>query len=177
VVTYVYNYLIISSTWNSDFFRFTLPNVSNMTPNILLCQSENDLKKHFEHDFIAHIDGSKTSTLRQFYEAVENVLEIPDFGKTLDDLNDALNDLGWLEDERIILYITDTSAFISKERDPAKMASVLNVMDATAEDWKWVSDDEAANRKEIIIVFEDGERIRKILTKEAIDFRLLSELS
>jgi len=147
-----------------------------MTPNILLCQSENELKKRFENDFIAHIDGSKNSTLRQFYEAVEDVLEIPNFGRTLDDLNEALNDLGWLEDERIILYITDTDTFISKERDPAKMASILNVLDATAEDWKWVSDEEVADKKEVIIVFEDGERIRKILMKEAIDFKTLSEL-
>ncbi len=148
-----------------------------MTPNILICQSENDLEKHFKNDFVAHVDGAKTSTLRQFYEAVEDVLEIPDFGRTLDDLNDALNDLGWLEDERIILYITDTNAFISKERDPAKMASVLNILDATAEDWKWVNDAETADKKELIIVFEDGERIRKILTKEAIDFRQLSEIA
>lgn len=147
-----------------------------MTPNILLCQSENELKNCFEKDFIAHIDGSKTSTLRQFYEAIEDVLEIPNFGRTLDDLNEALNDLGWLEDERIILYITDTDTFISKERDPAKMASILNVLDATAEDWKWIGDDDDADKKEIVIIFEDSERIRKILMKEAIDFKTLSEL-
>lgn len=148
-----------------------------MTPNIFLCQSENDLKKQFGKDFIAHIDGGKTVTLRQFYESVEDVLEIPNFGRTLDDLNDALNDLGWLEDERIVLYITDTNAFVSKERDPAKMASVLNVLDATAEDWKWVSYEEIADKKELVIVFEHSERIQKILTKEAIDFALLGELS
>ena len=147
-----------------------------MTPNLLLSRSENDLKKHFGTDFIAHIDGSQTATLRQFYEAVEDVLEIPNFGRTLDDLNDALNDLGWLEDQRIVLYITNTNTFVSKERDPAKMASVLNVLDATAEDWKWPADDEIADKKEIIIVLEDSERIRKILAKEAIDFALLSEL-
>jgi len=147
-----------------------------MTPNILLCQSENDLKKHFADDFIAHINGAEATTLRTFYEAMENVLEIPDFGLTLDDLNEALNDLQWLEDERIVLYVTDTRALISKERDPAKMASVLNVLDATAEDWKWLDDDEVADKKEIVIVFEDSERIRKVLTKENIDFAMLSEL-
>lgn len=147
-----------------------------MTPNMFLCQSENDLKKHFKNDFIAHIDGNKTATLRQFYEAIEDVLEIPDFGRTLDDLNDALNDLRWLEDERIVLYITGTDAFINKERDPAKMASVLNVLDATAEDWKWVNDEEIADKKEIVVVFEDGERIQKILAKEAIDVAQLSEI-
>lgn len=147
-----------------------------MTPNILLCQSEKDLQKHFGDDFIAHINGAEATTLRTFYEAMENVLEIPDFGLTLDDLNDALNDLRWLEDERIVLYVTDTKALISKERDPAKMASVLNVLEATAEDWKWLDDDEIADKKEIVIVFEDSERIRKVLTSENIDFAMLSEL-
>ncbi len=148
-----------------------------MTPNILLCQSENDLKKHFKDDFIAHIDGGKTSTLRQFYEVMEDVLEIPDFGRTLDDLNDALNDLGWLEDERVVLYITNTNSFVMKERDPAKMASVLNVLDATAEDWKWISEEEKTDKKELIVVFEYSERIQKILQKEDIAFALLNHLS
>ena len=114
-------------------------------------------------------------TLRQFYEAMEAILEIPDFGHTLEDLNDALNDLRWLEDNRIVLYITNTNDFISKERDPAKMASVLNVLDATAEDWKWVDDEESADKKEIIIVFSESARIREILTKEEMGFKRLSD--
>ncbi|QJW92066.1 barstar family protein [Spirosoma taeanense] len=147
-----------------------------MNPNILLSQSESELERHFSADFIAHIDGRQTTTLRQFYEAIADLLEIPDFGFTLEALNDALNDLGWLEDERIVLYITNTADFISKERDPAKMSSVLNVLDATAEDWKWVDDDEQADRKEIIIVFEDSPRIRKLLDQESIDYKLMAEL-
>ena len=146
-----------------------------MTPNIVLCRSETDLEKYFSNDFIAHIDGSIAMTLRQFYEAIEAILEIPDFGHTLEDLNDALNDLRWLEDNRIVLYITNTNDFISKERDPAKMASILNVLDATAEDWKWVDDEESADKKEIIIVFSESDRIRKILVKEEIGFKRLSD--
>lgn len=145
-----------------------------MTPNIFISKSESELEAHFADDFIAHFDGKKTVTLRQFYEEIADLLEIPDFGYNLDALNDSLNDLQWLEDERIVLYITNTSEFISKERDPAKLASVLSILDATAEDWKWVDDDELPDQKEIVIVFEDSPRIQKLLDQEGIDFAFLS---
>ncbi|GAB3546814.1 barstar family protein [Spirosoma fluminis] len=148
-----------------------------MTPNILISQSESELEKHFSTSFIAHIDGKKTLTLRQFYEEIADLLEISDFGFNLDALNDALNDLQWLEDEQIVIYFTNTNDLISKERDPAKMGSVLNILDATAEDWKWVDDeDDLADKKEIVIVFEDSPRIKKLLDQENIDYALMSEL-
>ena len=147
-----------------------------MTPNIFISQHERDLQAHFSTDFIAHIDGKSAVSLRQFYEAIAELLEFPEgFGFSLEDLNDSLNDLQWLEDERIILYFTNTNELISKERDPNKVGSVLNVLDATAEDWKWIEEDET-DKKELIVVFEDSPRIRKMLEKESIDYALLSEL-
>jgi RNAse (barnase) inhibitor barstar len=148
-----------------------------MTPNILVCQSERELEAHFADWFIAHVDGKKASTLRAFYEEIADVLEFPDsFGFNLDALNDALNDLQWLEDERIVLYFTNTVDLIGKERDPVKMASVFNVLDATAEDWKWLDDDELSDKKEIVVVFEDSSRVRSILEKEQIDFKAIADL-
>ncbi len=148
-----------------------------MTPNILICQSERELEARYANEFIAHIDGQKTLTLRQFYEEMADLLEIPDFGFTLEALNDSLNDLQWLEDKRIVLYFTNTNELISKERDPAKVGSVLNILDVTAEDWKWTDDEESLDKKEIVVVFEDSPRIRKMLEKESIDYALLSELN
>jgi hypothetical protein len=145
-----------------------------MTPNILISQSERELEARYADYFIAHVDGQRATTLRQFYEQVAEVLEIPDFGFTLEALNDSLNDLQWLEDERIVLYITNTNSLISKERDPAKVGNVLNILDATAEDWKWV-EDESTDKKVFVIVFEDSPRIRKMLEMEGIDFGMLSE--
>lgn len=148
-----------------------------MTPNIFISKSEGELEKHFSDYFIAHIDGQKTVTLRQFYQEMADLLEIPDFGFNLDALNDSLNDLQWLEDEQIVLYFTNTNDLVSKERDPAKMGSILNILDATAEDWKWVDDeDEITDKKEIVIVFEDSPRIRTMLDKENIDYSSLAEL-
>ena len=146
-----------------------------MTPNILICRSEHELEAHYADYFIAHVDGGKATTLRQFYEEMADLLEIPDFGFTMDALNDALNDLQWLDDKQIVLYFTNTNELISKERDPAKLGSILNLLDATAEDWKWV-DDESVDQKDITIVFEDSPRIRKILEQENINFMMLSAL-
>ena len=149
-----------------------------MTPNILLSQSERQLEDRFGDWFIAHLPGEDVQTLRQFYEEMADVLEFPDgFGVNLDALNEALNDLQWLEDDRIVLYFTRTDLLISKERDPAKLASVLNVLDATAEDWKWTDDSDLADRKELVVVFEDSPRIRQLLEKEHIDFQSMADLA
>jgi len=139
-------------------------------PNVFLLTSESQLEAGFADYFIAHIDGQKTVTLRQFYEEIADLLEFPTFGFNLDALNDALNDLQWLEDNRIVLYFTNTTDLISKERDPAKLSSVLNILDATAEDWKWADDDDLVDKKELVLVFEDSARIRTLLEKENIDF-------
>jgi hypothetical protein len=147
-----------------------------MTPNFLICQSERELEARYAQDFIANVDGKHALTLRQFYEEMADLLEIPNFSFTLEALNDALNDLQWLEDKRVVLYFTNTNELISKERDPAKLGSVLNILDATAEDWKWVDEDETLDKKEIVVVFEDSPRIRKALDTESIDYALMSSL-
>lgn len=149
------------------------------TPNIWLSQSENDLESHFGDSsyLIAHIDGAKAVTLRQFYEEIAEVLEFPVSGYNLDALNDSLNDLQWLEDEKIVLYITNTDRWISKERDPIKLASILQILDATAEDWKWVESDEMMDRKDLTIVLENSERIEQLVKTEGMAYGLLSERS
>ena len=141
-----------------------------MSPNILICKTESELQAQFSTDFIVNIDGKKALTLRQFYEVIAYLLEIPDFGFTLDDLSDSLSDLHWLDENRIVLYFTNTEIFMSKERDPAKIAGVINTLDAVAEDWKWV-EDELKDEKEIIMVFEDSQRILKILEQESINYK------
>jgi hypothetical protein len=146
------------------------------SPNIWISQSEADLEQQFGTPdyFIAHIDGAKAITLRQFYEEIADVLEFPLATFNLDALNDTLNDLQWLEDEKIVLYITNTESFIGKERDPAKLGSVLQILDATAEDWKWVETDDLMDRKEFYVVLEESERIHKLLKNELMSYNYLS---
>ena len=143
-----------------------------MSPNILICKSERELKAQFSDDFIANIDGKKALTLRQFYEEIAYLLDIPDFGFTLDELSDSLSDLQWLDENRIVIYFTNTEIFMSRERDPAKIAGVISTLDAVAEDWKWV-EEEMDDEKEIIIIFEDSDRITKILDQESINYEIM----
>lgn len=147
-----------------------------MSPNILICTSERELKTLFSDDFIANIDGRKALTLRQFYEEVAYLLDIPDFGFTLDELSDSLSDLQWLEENRIVLYFTNTEIFMSRERDPAKIVGVISTLDAVAEDWKWVEDD-FSDEKEIVIIFEDSDRVRKLLDQESINYKMMDSLN
>ena len=146
-----------------------------MAANFILSSSESALADRFSDHFVAHIDGSKARTLRQFYDQITDVLEFPHFGNNLDALNDALNDLQWLEDEKIVLYFTNTDQLISQERDPKKIASVLAILEATAEDWKWVGDDETdlADKKEFSVVFEKSPRIESLMVQEGIAFDLV----
>ncbi|MCY7360208.1 MAG: barstar family protein [Rudanella sp.] len=148
-------------------------------PNIWLSQSEEDLEKQFGGSdfFIAHLDGGKIPTLRQFYEEVADVLEFPLLTYNLDALNDSLNDLQWLEDKKIVLYLTNTESLLRRERDPLKLSSIIQILDATAEDWKWVESDEGTDRKEFYIVLEASSRIGELLKRELIEFGYLNERS
>jgi RNAse (barnase) inhibitor barstar len=140
---------------------------------LILSNSEAALADRFPDHFVAHIDGSKARTLRQFYAEIADVLEFPaSFGSSLDDLNDALNDLQWLDDERIVLYFTNTDQLVSQERDPKKMASVLAMLEATVEDWKWMTDDDEdlADHREFNVVFEKSDRIETLLREEGVAF-------
>lgn len=145
-----------------------------MSPNILICKSEQEIEAQFFNDFIVNIDGKKVVTLRQFYEEAAYLLEIPNFGFTLDDLSDSLSDLQWLEETRIVMYFTNTDTLMSKERDPVKILGVISTLDAVAEDWKWVEDD-SSDEKEIIIVFEYSDRILNLLEKESINYQIMSQ--
>ncbi|WP_018618885.1 barstar family protein [Spirosoma luteum] len=147
-----------------------------MSPNILICNSERELEAQFSNDFIVNIDGKKALTLRQFYEEAAYLLEIPNFGFTLDELSDSLSDLQWLEENRIVLYFTNTEIFMSKERDPAKILGVINTLDAVAEDWKWVEDG-LNDEKEIVIIFEHSNRILNLLEEESINYKNIDPLN
>lgn len=148
-----------------------------MNPNILLTQSMQDVARLSDYAVI-EIDGQQSKTLRQFYEHIAKVLEFPDyFGFNLDSLDELLNDLDWIEDEKLALHFTHTDALISQERDPKKLASLLNLLDATAEDWKWLDDDDEVSKKELVMVFDESPRIRQLLDQEGIAYARIADKS
>jgi hypothetical protein len=110
-------------------------------------------------------------TLRDFYEELAEQLEFPTyFGFNLDSLDECLNDLSWLGDKKIVIYISDSANFLATERNPEKLETLLDQLDATCEDWHWVDDDDEIPPKELIIAFSESERIKSILVDLGIGF-------
>ena len=146
-----------------------------MNPNLYVVQSASDVASFSDDYAIIEIDGRQSKTLRQFYEHVAKMMEFPDyFGFTLDSLDELLNDLDWVEDEKIALHFTHTDQLISQERDPKKLASLFNLLDASAEDWKWVDEEDGIDKKELIILVDESHRISQLLEQEGIAHTLVS---
>jgi hypothetical protein len=99
-------------------------------------------------------------------------MKFPDYsGKNLDALDEMLNDLEWIEEQKVIIYIDHSSEWLSKEKSEEKILSVIDIFDATAEDWKWLDEEEEGiAKKELQIVFQDSERIRALLEDQEIPF-------
>lgn len=133
-------------------------------PNFVIT---NNLEKYENEFLITEIDGKKASTLRGFYEEIADALAFPEeFGFTLESFDDMFNNLSWLEEDKIIVYISDSEHFIEKERNPNKLATLLDFLDGTCEDWRWDEDEP----REIIFAFSESERMREILEKQGISY-------
>jgi hypothetical protein len=122
---------------------------------------------------IANIDGLKAHTLRGFYEEVAKALSFPEyFGFNLDSFDEMLNDLSWFEQTKIAIYITNSESFVEKERNPDKLPTLLDLLDATCEDWEWSDDEDERPKKELIIAFSPSERITKLLDSQEISYEV-----
>jgi RNAse (barnase) inhibitor barstar len=119
---------------------------------------------------VIEIDSKSCMTLKDFYEVIAKKLYFPDyFGFNMDSLDELLNDLSWIEDSRLALYFTHTEHFLINERSDDKVLSLLDMLDAICEDWKWMEEegdpdaDDFIPKKSLLIGFENGHRIDEIL--------------
>jgi RNAse (barnase) inhibitor barstar len=119
----------------------------------------------FPADFgILEIDAKRVSTLREFYEVLAQTMDFPDhFGFNLDSLDELLNDLSWIEDEKIGIYFSNSENFLQKERNETKILTLLDLLDATCEDWKWL--DAETDKKSLLFGFDKSDRIENLLNK------------
>ncbi len=137
----------------------------------LIIADQPELSEDFS---IAEIDGSTVTTLRKFYEVMARTLDFPDyFGFNLDSLDELLNDLSWIENEKLAIHILRSEEFLIQERNRDKILTLLDLLDATCEDWKWIESDENPDpedediipKKELLFIFSDSERIRELLAE------------
>lgn len=109
------------------------------------------------------IEMESPTTLREFYELIAKTLEFPDyFGFNLDSFDEMINDLSWMENEKLFLYFKNSENFLKKERNETKIQTLLDLLEATCEEWKW----EEEEGKEILIGFSPSERMERLLSIE-----------
>lgn len=122
---------------------------------------------------LACIDGAEAKTLKAFYDKIAKALDFPDyFGQNLDSLDELLNDLQWIKENKIVIFIKNSADWLSAEKNDDKLTTLLDVLEATAEDWKWLDEDDETElkKKELRILFEDSPRIRMLLEEQEIPF-------
>ena len=109
------------------------------------------------------IEMESPTTLREFYELIAKTLEFPDyFGFNLDSFDEMINDISWMENEKLFLYFKNSENFLKKERNETKIQTLLDLLEATCEEWKW----EEEEGKEILIGFSPSERMERLLSIE-----------
>ena len=139
--------------------------------HFLVTKAGSNLKKSFPGAFIGEIDGAKAASMKDFHDQIGIALKFPDYsGKNLDALDEMINDLEWIKEEKVIIYISNSADWLSKEKGDDRILTILDVFDATAEDWKWMDEEEDTAKKELRIVFSDSERIRILLEEQEIPF-------
>lgn len=137
-------------------------------PNFFITNNLDSLNDYH----ITKVDGQKANTLRGFYEEIAKALEFPEyFGFNLDSFDEMLNDLSWMKQNKIAIYITNTEGLILKERNPDKLPTILDLLDATCEDWKWIDEDDDLPKKELIVAFSPSERIIQLLDSQEIAYK------
>ncbi|MCE7073578.1 barstar family protein [Dyadobacter sp. CY327] len=144
--------------------------------HFLITREQSDVRTLFLGAFIAKVDGSKATSLKDFYQEISTAMHFPEHdGKNLDALDEMLNDLEWIKEQKVIIYIENSADWLAREKSEEKLLSVIDILDATAEDWKWMDEEEEGTpKKELQIVFHDSERIRTLLDEQEIPYWVLS---
>ena len=142
--------------------------------HFLIAADGSDIEKNFPNAFVAFVDGQKTATIREFYDEIPNAMHFEDEPvKNLEVFDAILNDLQWIDQEQVIIYISNSADWLSKEKSEEKILAIIDVLDATAEDWKWVEDDDDVVKKDLKIVFQDSQRIKSLLESQEIPFAMV----
>lgn len=140
--------------------------------NIIVFTTEIGLAS-FKSYRIGYIEGTTTPTFKAFYQAIEKALSFPDdFEHNLESLDELLNDMSWIKQHDVAICIKDSASFLSQEK-PLKVLELINLLDATAEDWKWIDDDEEIQPKNLRILIQYSPRLMGMLEKEEIAYEKL----
>ncbi|HEV7347482.1 barstar family protein [Telluribacter sp.] len=145
--------------------------------HFILAKSDVDPARSLSGWYIAAVDGKQATTLKAFYEQIAQSLDFPEeFNHNLESFDDMINDLEWIDEEKVAIYIRNCNEWLSREKADDRLLTIIDLLDATAEDWKWMDEEEESEvaRKELKIILEDTPRIRTLLEEQEIPFGTLS---
>lgn len=115
---------------------------------------------------IFELDGENCKTLRAFYETIAAGMEFPDdFGFTIDSLDEMLENLSWIAEDKIAVYIKNSAHFLSNERNEHKKLTLLDRLSAICEDWRWMEGEDDFEKKELTFLFDESDNMRELLEK------------
>jgi RNAse (barnase) inhibitor barstar len=120
-----------------------------------------DLKKRdLDATMVAFVDGTKASTMNEFYHQLQKGLKLPNyFGKNLDALYDCLCDFSWLDANEIHIVLRNYDDFLSKETKNQRW-NLLAVLNDAAAEWKAMK---GKDKIKFEIYVEPSQRIKQDL--------------
>ena len=114
------------------------------------------------------ISSTQCHTLKELYGSIVEALAYPDdFGFKVDELDDLLSDLSWIEDTHLVFFFTETEEWLIKERNKERIFTMLDLLQGVVEDWHWV-DSEEEDKKTVDVYFAPSERITKLMQEAGI---------
>jgi len=124
-------------------------------------------KHSTEKTLVAIIDGEHSDTLEKFYSSIASQLKFPEsFGNNFDAFDEMMNDLDWLEEDRIYLIFKNYDIFLVEENDEAREI-LLTILDDASSEWKRMN----GEGKTLRMLIEPSELGEEDLETLGIDFK------
>lgn len=130
----------------------------------------------FKSSFVVKLEGSCSSTSKDFYQNISSAFEFPDFfGNNMDALYDCLMDLEWIPQENVVLYLQDTQSLLAEEiNDPDLKGDVLSTLNEVCISWA-IGGDELISPKRFHVYLDAYPELTTILDENEIEYDVLKK--
>lgn len=116
-----------------DLKKVTQPWVVKISCNIKFLVDH--LQKEIDKCNLFILNGQNMKTYDGLYDEFTHVFKFPEyFGRNLDALDECLNDLEWLNTNKIIIVITNSNLILCEEND-AGCETIVEILENAGTEW------------------------------------------